>query len=902
MAGKNCVLAVDTSGSVSSSELYWNKINELLKKTTADKNYTHFTIIAWNTNFEHIQLEELQSLIERRYGSGGTQPAFVWDCLSELQLTNYDLHLTTDGQIWHGEYQSYCDKYKSLHVKPDHVTMYYIGTLVHMNMQFLDCFGTVDYEIHGLDSDGALVDYASKKIGKNFLLDQLCEIDEFKQIKEQTIATDDETAITNALENLYKKLYRKMAEYSESEMNEGGVGIEFKKFVDLVNKYVHCNYINVATKDEVSIIDELFEDYHANSTKIFNVFVKQFEAATLIDYRKVLSRIMELGNGQSKVDRRLQAYGDNWHARASATLGPSDATLDYDDEMDGENDDATADTDASESCPILMLNSTEYNKFCVAWIGSDDSFGGDGHKEFFDSDVRRKLAKNAMRLYQYLSSDKLNKRIPPANQHISIDAFIGLQELENLNAVGAQRFKRIYKSPLHMVNCFGIILYNADTKYEWPEGKMTEQEKNVYLHNYATIAQLLFGDSKFIGSFPLLFTFFLNILYNCGDCDSYVKACIMKTLQRSTAISKCNLMIESGIDPKINTTVKNAIIFHTQIYPHEVEKMGKRVVGINALNIPRKCIQYCSEFLKLATRLYAVSYSVDYNRKLALWRFWNYMLCIENMSHNQKMMHFKQIALSKNQKWVRITDDADDSHIKLMFIEGPSDGAYFDYLNDIDFVDLVKLIVLFEITKVKTLTMNISLDGVVLAEKAASNDKNQWYHIRVIDRYPRATCNMVDNIPFCKARCGYPAICPYTKLPQMQCYENQKFNLCDYGYPDTSSTQFAHSYVQKCKQLIWMKSADEKEMKLPSVDELKKFIVKKTPLVTHHAHIDYYLKKFIEKYQAWYDWYVNCDENEKNKYLFINRDWKKIFCFQKQADGIIEKQLANCDCPAHHVN
>lgn len=898
MAGKTCVLAVDISGSVRQSMLYWKKIEQLFNEITVDNNrYSNYIYIAWNLEFQNIPLEKMQSYIKDGYGTSGTNPAVVWDCLNELQLTNFDLHLTTDGQIWHSEYQSYCGKYNNLQIKPEKITMHYIGTLSAMNMQFLDCFASVDYEIHGLDASGEIVDYTSKKIGKNYLLNQLCEIDEFKQIKCQAIAIDDETAITTVLENLYKTLYRKMAEYSETEMNEGGVGTEFKKFVDLVNKYVHCNYMDVGTKDQVATFDELFDDLHLNSSKIFDIFVKKFEAATLIDYRKVLSRIMELGNGQSKVDRRLEAYGDNWHARATNAMGPSAEILNDDDdssEIEETGDDNADAVESNSSCPILMLDSTEYNKFCVVWIGSDDSFGGDGHKKFFDLDIRRKLAKNTMRLYQYLSAEKLAQRIPPANQHISIDAFIGLQQLVDLNVIGAERFKRIYKSPVHQTKCFGIILYNADTKYQWPHGHMTEQEKNIYLHNYATISQLLFGDSKFVGSFPLLQTFFLNILYNCSGCDSYIKACIMETMKRSSAILKCNLMIESGIEPKINSTIKNAIIFHTQIYPNEIDTLDRHVLGIHALNIPRKCIQYCSEFLNLAKNLFDVSYTVDYKRKLVLWRFWNYMLCIENMTQDQKMLHFKQIAWSKNQKWVRIDGDL---YTKVMFIEGRSDGAYFDYLNDIDFDDLVKLIVLFENMNVKTLTANISVDNIVLDKTGT----DQWYNIQVIDKIPTMSCSMEDNVTFCKARCGYPIICPYTKLPQLQCYEQQKFNLCDFGYPKNSSISFAHSYVQKCKQLILMKSENEKNMQLPNVPELKKFIVKKAPLAVYHKNIDQILKKIIERHQTWYDWYVNCDENEKNKYLCIDFDWKKILHYRNTNENI-QKQLENCDCPAHHVN
>lgn len=902
MVEKTCVLAVDTSGSVQQSQLYWNKIAELLKKLTADAAYTNHVYIAWSDIFENISLDKLQSHIENQYGNMGTNPTTVWQCLHGLKLSNFDLHLTTDGQIYGSEYHSYCAEYAKLNIKPAKITMYYIGWLYDMNMQFLDCFPEVDYEICGMEADGQLVNYTSRKIGKNYLLNQLCEMDEFKQIQSQSIAIDDETAITNVLEKLYKALYRKMAEYSESELNEGGVGVEFKKFVDLINKYVHCNYIDKNTQvADAPIFDDLFDDYHLHSAKIFDIFVRKFEAATLIDYRKVLSQIIELGNGQAKVDRRLEAYGESWHARATNNMGAG-STISDDDEETADNDDGDDNNlgpsiQSNASCPILMLDSAEYSKFCVVWIGVDDSFGGANHKSFFDLTVRRKLAKNTMRLYEYLSSEQLNQRIPPANQHISIDAFIGLQQLNDVNMVGVERFKRIYESPLHRVNCFGLILYNADTAHQWPTAKMTENEKNILVHNYATIAQLLFGDSEFVGSFALLHTFFMNILCNCSAIDAYLRACIIETIKRSSSISKCNLMIESGLEPKITTSIKNSIVFHAAIYPNEIDKLERQVAGIHAMNIPRRSIQYSSGFLALAANVFDVAYTVDYKRKLALWRFWNYMVCIENMGKEHRSLHIKQIALTKIQNWQRLDENDDgSSHVKVIFLEGRSDGAYFDYLNGIDFDDLAKLIVLFERMDVKTLTANIATDDIELDR----NGVDEWYNIKVTEKIPEMSCNML-NVVFCKARCGYPIVCPFTKLPQIECYEKQKFDFNDYfGYTKNSTMLHAHSYVQRCKELILTKSANESHMQFPTVHELKKYIVKMVPLATYHGNIECELKKIIEKHQSWNEWYTNADENEKKKYLDSGSDWKYILkCRSK--DENIQKRLENCDCTAHRI-
>lgn len=64
------------------------------------------------------------------------------------------------------------------------------------------------------------------------------------------------------------------------------------------------------------------------------------------------------------------------------------------------------------------------------------------------------------------------------------------------------------------------------------------------------------------------------------------------------------------------------------------------------------------------------------------------------MTQDHKLLHCKQIALTKIQNWRRIDDNSDgnSSHIKIMLLGEQSNCAYFDYLNDIGFHDLVKLI------------------------------------------------------------------------------------------------------------------------------------------------------------------------------------------------------------------
>lgn len=810
----------------------------------------------------------------------------IWKHLLTVNPSNYDLYLTTDGEIYDECYDSYVSLYNNLNHKPNEIFMFYIGCLNSMNMRFLDCFPNVTYTINGIDINEEIVTYTSTKVGKENLLKQLCELDEFKRIEENTVDSPLEPLL-----ELYKVLYRKIVEYSEHERN-GLVGVEFKKFVDIVNGIVREKYIDVQIKNDAERFDDLFADYKSNSKEIFDIFVKRFLAVTTVDYRKVLSQIVELGNGQTKVDRRLMAYGGNWYQRVRYEMVPTGENSDNDesdvDEDDEQNECSVNDSKASESstsCPILLLDSSEYSKFCVLWIGIDGTFGGNKCETMLDMESRRKLAKNTLRLFEFLPADQLNRRIAPANQHISIDAFVGLEAIQP-DEIGNKWFPRIYKSPLHQVSCFGLILYNIDSRAHLPATTMTQNEMNIFTHNSATITQLLFGDSKFVGSFPLLYTFFLQILKQCPQLDQYMRACIDETIKRSATILKCPFMLQSGLEPNFKSTVRNAIIFHTGIYPNEIDRMTEPVGGIQALNIPRKCIQYSSNLLALARDIFGVTYSAEYQNSLKLWQFWNYMLCVTNMTYDQKLLHFKQIALSKIQNWRPIDCD----YVKIMFVPGHSEKAYFDYLDGIEYEEIVKLIVLFEKTSVRRLTSNISTKRIQLEATG------QWYNIRTVEKMQEMSCN-VTKLEFCKPRCGFPIICPWTNMRALECYENQRFNLCDYGYPENSSTLYAHSYVQKSRTFILSQTCDEKTMQIPSSDQLKKYIVRKTPLAVYHANVDDILEGILSKYRIWYAWFENANEHEKSKYLWIHQDWKKILSSKANHND----RLAKCDCEAHRI-
>lgn len=914
---KCCVLAIDVSGSVKDFKFYWDQVEELLNNLL-NQNYMRYVVIAWSSRYEEITVEKLRECIrERNYLGGGTCPDLCWDFLHSKKLPQYDLHLVTDGEIDNKRYKRYIDMYHSLKYKPEEIHIYYFGRLGKMNMQFLDCFKNVQYVINGIDTNDEIVTHTSAKVDKDVLFQQLCDLDEFKEI-ETNIAKD----LQQVLQNLYKKLYRKIIEYSENELN-GAIGEEFKKFVVLVNEIVQRNYDGVnsgeTSKDEstnfiqnemakneeiiddAATFDELFHNYKSNSKYIFDIFVKRFLNATTDDYKKILKQIIELGSGQSEVDRRLLAYGENWYGGKKQKSNDFDNDKDDDDSDESEQREeygftpinkilkmVTAESDAStsnSSRSLLISDSNDFNKFCVVWIGVDDLFGGDQFHQMLGVELRYRVSKNTMRLFEFLSNEDLSKRIPSINQHISMDEFLGL-ESTTLNTIDNKESNLVYKPQLHhQAPCFGIILYNADNKDNFP-ATITQNDMNILLHNYTTIAQLLFGSPKFNGSFPLLHTFFLQMLNQCQQICLFTKECIEETLERTMAILKCPFMIKSGLEPCFHSSVKNAIIFHTDIYPNEIDKRTESLPEIEALNVPRKNVQYCSGLLDLAKDQFGVIYSKEYEKKLKFWKFWNYMLK-SNMTHDEKMLHFKQIALTKIQNWHPI----EIGPVKIMFVEGKSKKSYFEYLDDIDFDDIVKLIVLFENEKVKTSTIKLCMENIDLAKNG------QWYNVKTVEKIDEFSSNMM-LVEFCKATCAYPVISPFAKLVIDFC-DNKKINFQE--FTEKSAMTLYSNYVQNCKDLIIEKTGNEKIMEIPSVDELKNYILRKKPLAVYHTDFDTILENIINKYSAWNNWYKSADENEKEKYLWIDSDWKKIL--EHNIDVKSNEKLATCDCEGHeHLN
>lgn len=545
---KYCVLAVDCSGSVQNSEIYWDNVKKLFDRVNTE--YDKQFIIIWSGVGYESNSEELLASIAQRNNSrlcGTTDPYCIWPNLSKILLSNnelatspYDFYLTTDGEIGDYEYSRYHECYEELNIKPRNINIHFFGTLEFMNMRFLDGFSqSIKYEINGVDLSGAPASWSSTKLPTKMLYDELCALPSFRKLKD---GIGDDELITDVLTELYKDLYQKRIEYNEDE-----IGDIFKRFVDSVNGIVHRQYMNTQ-KHINNEFHQLFTNWELNSSTIFASVVEQIKVLLSSNLQSILGKIVELGNGQTRIDRRLTAYGDDWYQRLKSSIA-SAANNNCDVDVDNEDNDDDPAQNSSEvvECPILYIDSSEYSKFCVLWMSEkingfaslDITAKSEIHQKQQQIliESRRKLAQNSMYLFEILNGDYLNERIPQANQQISIDALLGIKDAQIIDENSTADI--VYLSPLHRLPCFGLILYTIDDKTP-----MTENEMNILLHNYCTLSRLLFGKDRYTGSYSLLFTYFLYKLYRCDRAESYVKQCIKTTIRRLAKVLSYSLDLQ----------------------------------------------------------------------------------------------------------------------------------------------------------------------------------------------------------------------------------------------------------------------------------------------------------------------------------------------------------------------
>lgn len=340
-------------------------------------------------------------------------------------------------------------------------------------------------------------------------------------------------------------------------------------------------------------------------------------------------------------------------------------------------------------------------------------------------------------------------------------------------------------------------------------------------------------------------------------------------------------MLVKGLEPSFRTRVHNAILFHTKIFPKEYQSLQTGINFSGTFNVLRRNITHSKMFLEMAKDMFDLDYEKTYD--YSLWLFWHYM-CRCDLPHTKKAVHFRQIAITKIQNWKPLPHS---EKVKIILTEGePTAVPYLDYLQNVTFVDVVKLILLFEKTKTPRLLENLSdLHAIELHE-----NESHWYNVKPIEKIPSISCS-IDKMTFCKSLCNFPFACPFTGLPRTECYSAQCFDIQKYGYV---SAKYGHSYVERCKKLILKKSKNTTTMEIPSLEELKKYVVECTPWCVFHNDLDSKLGRIIELFSDWYNWFKNVSQDDAEKYLQHGSDWKKVFAISNDV-------IVNCTCAAHFV-
>lgn len=847
---KNCVFALDTSGSVCNNRHYWTEVENIIKGLP---KYNQVFWIIWNSFSHYVEKKDIIQCIKNKYGIYLTKPQHIWNLIKKKEISNYELHLLTDGAIESCDYNDYIRKYNDLNYHPLKTTVYYIGFRQNMNFLFLDCFNDDELNVCVYDVDCENVT-AYKRVSTKKLLNHLNSIPEYLELKNEEIVD-----ISNVLTKLYDQLRIILAMYNDEIRKSAEVRIIIKKFVDDVAKTIY----EKKTKKEYRIFNELFEDVEKNSKKIFELFCIELKAANSQNFQSILSRILNLCN-DTIIDRKLETYGNKWYDHAQQCIETENSIDEIVEDRFSLSFDVT--------CPILLLDSNEYGKYSVFWISSDFIFGGKNIKQIFETSttetisIKRKITKDVTKLYDFLDESILNERLAPSNQHISLEAFIGCNET-NLDLISKKNSKCIFTSEIHQTQNYALILHNINSK----EKQNPQDEKNILIHNFITITELLFGDRHFVGSFSCLYVFFLSILKKCKKLDEYNYLCVEKTLINAANNLKCNIMISSGREPKIYINVKEAILFHAFVYPKEILK-NQQVSGLNSCNFIRNHIKYIDLFIEMAKTSFKINFTENFMKNIYYWKFWKFILNLELTKEN-KQTYLKQVLLTKIQNWKKIDDE-------IIFIEGPSKGSIFDYLNYLTISEIQDIIEIYEKSETPTNHTFLKIDSTKIS------------NIPIIEKLPTIPCNLLEK-KFCKAICDFPIICSETKLLRTKCYEQcrENFNEKYLTYPNRSL--FAHSYVRKCKNLIIrMNKNNDYNIKLPSILELKKYIVKSNNLDVYHENIDQEILMILEKIKDWFDWY---EKNKDSNLLIYKKDWRSIFNFSMNEENSLKK-LKNCSC------
>lgn len=126
------VFAVDNSGSTGGAGQYWASVSELVGE------YDIYDIYClWNRSATTVSRKELQKNIDTKYGTGGTSPHSIVEC---LRAGKYELIMTTDGQISESDISKISKSCDDRKVSFGTVTLHCIGDVKSMNLTIIAGF------------------------------------------------------------------------------------------------------------------------------------------------------------------------------------------------------------------------------------------------------------------------------------------------------------------------------------------------------------------------------------------------------------------------------------------------------------------------------------------------------------------------------------------------------------------------------------------------------------------------------------------------------------------------------------------------------------------------------------------------------------------------------------------
>lgn len=113
---------IDVSGSVCNFSDYWNHVEQVYTKY--NKANQVGKIFIWDTAIKEVSKQKLESLIQSKFGGGGTEPVFIANSLIANKISS-NIVIFTDGEVYDSSV-SHVDSILGSH-KLDNIECYIIG-------------------------------------------------------------------------------------------------------------------------------------------------------------------------------------------------------------------------------------------------------------------------------------------------------------------------------------------------------------------------------------------------------------------------------------------------------------------------------------------------------------------------------------------------------------------------------------------------------------------------------------------------------------------------------------------------------------------------------------------------------------------------------------------------------